>query len=821
MAGTTYQQLMDAVAQYYGSGSDEWLKIAQNGVTQESLPIIQQVPGVTVTLSKSGQYLGYDYNNPFCGAPDPVSSIDSNVQTGMYGAGSFNAQLPATVVTDQSTGIATMHSGSKLAATGATIATLADRANLALVGVSLGTKLGKFIDSALYNVSPSWWDEHYPTINPETWDDIATTQGGKDVIRSIFGLENDDTTMYLDERLLAYTYMMLLQNGAWDSGGKTITVDNPVVVKGKTYQVNTTPVYATPLFTAQQNSEQQPELHTATGNWEICFATVNSTEITWHFISKNPLTVTSTLNLPASSPQNLNITQTYFTDEQHPIYFVTAVRSYFRNFVDGSVVIPPQIHSSGADLTDIISIPAGSSEYQTKLALYHILLYQSTVTDNPSTPGISTNSEASTQITPSTLINPITGQPVTPNDDPADVLQALKTQYPTLFTDSIYQDIPQPDGSTKRITYLPTPYPDTTNPTKPITDDTTGIDPQTDPEVNPDTRTQDLIKQIIDNLTSDPTPPDTGDGSTPAPVIPAGSANALYAIYNPTQAELNSFGGWLWSSNFVDQLLKLFNDPMQAIIGLHKVFAAPSISGQSTIKVGYLDSGVSSNVVGNQYTTINCGSVRVREYFGNVFDYDPFTQIYIYLPFVGIEKLDTGDVMRGQVGVKYHVDVLTGACLAEISVTRDGSGGILYTFTGNCAVQYPISSGSYMGIIASMASIAGGVVGTVISGGALAPVAMGAVSGVLNAHTRVQHSGGFSGNAGAMGVKKPYLIITRPQTCLANEFPKFNGYPANKTTTLSTCTGFVKCESCHVENIPATEAELAEIEALLATGILI
>ena len=195
--------------------------------------------------------------------------------------------------------------------------------------------------------------------------------------------------------------------------------------------------------------------------------------------------------------------------------------------------------------------------------------------------------------------------------------------------------------------------------------------------------------------------------------------------------------------------------------------------------------------------------------------------MYIYLPFVGIEKLDTGDVMRGSVGVKYHVDVITGACLAEISVIRDGSGGILYTFTGNCAVQYPISAGSYMGIVASLASIAGGVVGTVASGGALAPVAMGAVSGVMNAHTRVQHSGGFSGNAGAMGVKIPYLIITRPQTCLADNFPAFDGYPANKTTSLSACSGFVKCETCHVENVPATDAELSEIEMLLKGGIII
>lgn len=819
MAGTTYQQLMDAVAQYYGSGSDEWMKIAQNGVTQESLPIIQQVPGVTVTLSKSGKYLGYDYNNPFSGAPDPVSAVDSNVQTGMYGAGSFNAQLPATTVTDQSTGLTTMHSGSKLAATGATIATLADRANLALVGVSLGTKLGKFIDSTLYNISPSWWDEHYPTINPETWDDMATTQGGKDVIRSIFGLQNDDTTMYLDERLLAYTYMLLLQSGAYSTGNYSGTNSD---YSSGVYTNFWYTYWNSPLNFSGGNMIRRTYYNdmlistvTYTSNAEYCTYILGTGYGRGpFFFSRRPFTGTVTTVYSSGDPETVTFSSSLMSSSD--THNKTGQDIYYYYFANADS--PSRVD------TTVSNTVSDSLYYFDQLQMLSDLWQFSiggTITGGAGLDGVTNNPEASTQVNPSALINPTTGQPVTANDDPADVLQALKTQYPTLFTGSIYQDVPQPDGSTKRITYLPTPYPDTTDPTKPITDDTTGIDPQTDPEVNPDTRTQDLIRQIIDNLTSDPTPPDTGDGSTPAPVIPTGSANALYAIYNPTQAELNSFGGWLWSSNFVDQLLKLFNDPMQAIIGLHKVFAAPSISGQSTIKVGYLDSGVSSNVVGNQYTTINCGSVRVREYFGNVFDYDPFTQIYIYLPFVGIEKLDTGDVMRGQVGVKYHVDVLTGACLAEISVTRDGSGGILYTFTGNCAVQYPISSGSYMGIIASMASIAGGVVGTVISGGALAPVAMGAVSGVLNAHTRVQHSGGFSGNAGAMGVKKPYLIITRPQTCLANEFPKFNGYPANKTTTLSTCTGFVKCESCHVENIPATEAELTEIEALLTTGILI
>lgn len=803
MAGTTYQELLDGVANYYGSGSDQWAQIARYGVTQQTIPIIEQVPGVTITTSNSGKYLGYDYSNPFASAPNPASAIDSNVQTGEYGAGSFNAQLPATAVTDQSTGTTTLQSGARTVSSGSTVATIADRTSLAVVGVALGTKLGKLIDAGLYSVNPEWWDANYPSINPQTWDDIATTQGGKNFIRSLFGLENDDATMYLDERMLAYTYMMLLANGAYSSNA-SIDVSN-IPTSKYNLQYTDISLYAYDgLSGVLTYGSYSGDTVTFSGNCKFVLYN-NGNGYSLVAVGTSPFTASKTF---ANHPES-NTTQnsTTVTCRDGTIYHVV--------YVNDSRVTSPNLTNMGYIMSEFYR----NTQLVFNAADVAYMVFNGE--QQSSLDGMTDNPNASEHITPSTLINPTTGQPVTPNDDPADVLQALRNQYPDLFNGSIYEDVPQSDGTTQRITYIPVPYPDTANPEQPISDATPGINPQTNPQINPNNRTPESLQQLTDTLTTEPTAPGTGGGDTPPAVIPSGSANALYSIYNPTQGELNSFGAWLWSSNFVDQLLKLFNDPMQAIIGLHKVFAPPVISGTDTIKVGYLDSGVSSNVVGNQYTTIDCGSVDVSEYFGNVFDYDPFTQIYIYLPFVGIEKLDTGDVMRGRVGVKYHVDVLTGACLAEISITRDASGGILYTFAGNCAVQYPISSGSYMGIVASLASIAGGVVGTIASGGALAPVAMGAVGGIMNAHTRVNHSGAFSGNAGAMGVKNPYLIITRPQTCVADNFPAFNGYPANKTTTLSACSGFVKVESCHVENIPATDAELSEIEMLLKGGIII
>lgn len=312
-----------------------------------------------------------------------------------------------------------------------------------------------------------------------------------------------------------------------------------------------------------------------------------------------------------------------------------------------------------------------------------------------------------------------------------------------------------------------------------------------------------------------------GTGTVGGLTKPAGEATALYTVYNPTRAQINQFGAWLWSSNFVDQILKLFSDPMQAIIGLHKVYCDPVNGGTENIKVGYLDSGVSSKTVASQYSTVNCGSVSVSEKFNSVFDYEPYTQIELYLPFIGIVPLSTADVMRSTITVTYIVDVFTGACLADVKVDRDSGGGTLYQYGGTASVEVPVSSGSYMGIVASLVGVAGGVAATVVSGGAAAPALIGSAGSVLNAHTSVKHSGGFSGNVGAMGHKKPYLIIRRPQPVGSDNYKTFQGNPSNDVVQLSSCSGFVQFKIEQMTGCSATEGELQEINNLLLSGVLI
>lgn len=401
----------------------------------------------------------------------------------------------------------------------------------------------------------------------------------------------------------------------------------------------------------------------------------------------------------------------------------------------------------------------------------------------------------------------------------------LKQQYPDMWDSAITRDVLQPDGTLKRFTYVPVPTPNSKDwmDTQPTGDGSQQS--QKDTVVNPDmdTSIKDTISSSSSNGPTTPNPPDTGGGNSPTVVPPVGKASSLWSIYNPTLEQVNQFGSWLWSSNFVEQLKKLFNDPMQAIIGLHKVYSPVQTSGQGTIKCGYLDSNVPSKLVSEQYVTVDCGSVDLQEYFGNVFDYPPYTEVSIYLPFIGIQRLDPSDVMRSTISVKYHIDVLSGACMAEVNVQRDAAGGTLYTFTGDAAVRYPVSSGSYMSMVSSIVSA---VAGTAMI--AVAPSTagiLGATAGVahsfFNARNNVQHSGSFTGNAGAMGSKIPYLIISRPQTAMADKFETLSGYPSNTFTPLSACKGFTQVKYCHVENLNATDSEKQEIEQLLKEGVIL
>lgn len=679
------------------------------------------------------------------------------------------------------------------------------------LGISLGKKVNQLAYDRGFNWL-SWAGVNIESLDPQKWDSITVDMSNtgfegalKRAFNAIFGITPNGSQMYLDAEAIGYLAKYMDEIGLFAGGVITGTYDNSQHPGHEISTVIPQPLQIMPgnvhIIAVTSNPALYKEWYYDNCDYIVGIKTGNRNRFIG--FSSNSSLVGYERSSASDPFTPYTVTQSHLTANDTPFYT--------------NSVAQPSSQYTWEYLTPVITNDFSTYRNYEEIGIGTIL-YDGDISQPSSIEGIDNQDGA--------VLPVFTGA-----ETPDDYLHQLEQQYPDMFDDAIEQDVAQPDGTITPHRYIPvgTPTATGTSDNTPTTDDSIAGQAQDNTVVDPATSPANLLSglvNILSNLftpTTNPpvTTPDTGTGDTPATVPPAGTANALYSIYNPSQSELNSFGAWLWSSSFVDQLLKLFNDPMQAIIGLHKVYAQPIISGVGTIKVGYLDSNVSSNLVGAQYVTIDCGSVSVGEYFGNVFDYSPYTNIYIYLPFIGIQHLNTGDVMRGTINVTYHVDVITGACLAEISVYRDGFGGVIYTFTGNCAVQYPISAGSYMGIVSSIASVAGGIIGTIATGGAMLPAVMGGLGGVMGAHTSVQHSGSFSGNPGAMGNKTPYLIITRAQSCLATAFPSFEGYPANYYTTVGGCSGLIKCVDCHVEFIPGTETEIAEIETLLKTGIIV
>jgi len=793
---TDYNAAIDAFTNFYNTDS----QAAWNIINQYNLQptdLYELLPSVDKYLNNNGSVTGYAYKQPLpTGAESIAGQINSNLQLPTQGNGTtFQGNIVGNGDFSGTGGSLNMSNGAKKTSDGSSIVSTFGRIGTAVAGLSIGTRLGTNILDSIYRGNPDYWDEKFPAINPQTWDSIAgTNELGKSVINAIFGIDktNNRTQMYIPEDAFAYFAYGMSQEGFFSTGE----------IKGQTGTISgVTPIH--PPFEFSQYPYASGATYPTNASNRI--GTINYTSPIYCY--RNPLDKYGYYYVRLYSKEPFKVRQDITESAVHS---------------QSSTIQGKPVYSSSIQFNrDSNSAPLSIVENSEVLDPYmgYDMLYTGTVEEYPSKEGVDKQDGAT--------------YPTTTNwTDPEATRQNIRTQYPDLYNNSIYNDVPQPDGTVQRIIYYPVNMTETSGATETEPTNTTVTYNNTYVD---DSSADDLLKTVLryfyqtesDTKSDTPNPPDTPNptdtGSGNTPVIPpiTGSAASLWAVYNPSQAELNSFGAWLWSSNFIDQILKLFNNPMQSIIGVHKIFATPPTSGSASIKVGYLDSGVSANVVSAQYVTIDCGSVNVREQFGNVFDYED-TQIRLYLPFIGIVQLDTNDVMRGSVKVVYHVDVITGACLAEVRVTRDASGGTLYQFSGDAAVRYPISSGSYMGVVSGVLGVVGGIASGIMSGGATLPMAAGAIAGGLSgAKTQVQHSGSFAGNAGAMGAKKPYLIIERPQTAVADGYGNYQGTGSNRVALISSMSGYFKMTDIHTDSITgAAESEIEAVRAALAGGVI-
>ncbi len=377
---------------------------------------------------------------------------------------------------------------------------------------------------------------------------------------------------------------------------------------------------------------------------------------------------------------------------------------------------------------------------------------------------------------------------------------------------------------------------------------------------------------------SDPIP------DSPLPTLSAANTG-FTRIYNPTLSQVQALARYLWTDPDVIQTIwnhikQFFENPMEAIIGFNLVPVPVPNGGTENFALMYIDTGVQMTVAANQFVDLDCGTLELKRYYGSALDQSPYTKVSCFLPYIGTVNLNTDEVMGTTLQVKYRVDIVSGSCVAKIFV----DGNCLYQYSGHCAITIPISSADFSSYVSAAISV-GKLAAAAMTAGAGAAMAAGVgevaqqtnqvvtttqttntmrnpvtgrqittgttttvqtrespsdqsstqasfsglspqnaantVGAIMSSKPHIEHSGSFSGNSGYLGIRRPFVIIERPNMCMPANYQALNGFPSMITMELGTCKGFTRVQQVQLTGLHATNPEQAEILELLKSGVIL
>ena len=258
----------------------------------------------------------------------------------------------------------------------------------------------------------------------------------------------------------------------------------------------------------------------------------------------------------------------------------------------------------------------------------------------------------------------------------------------------------------------------------------------------------------------------------------------------------------------------------------------------------------------SQIVDFDFGSIVIDEYFGSFLDYNPNTDISIYLPYIGFQNLSLADIMSSTIFLKYRIDLLSGQCIAYLKITKNDNlengsipiNSVLYQWVGNIKSEIPISSANYDRLRQTLSTImtinttalgagAAGLPSTDSKAGRNAPLTKEEATAGINIlgnfgdmfsdmivgnglSNPVPHGHAMTNENGLLGIQKAFVMIHRPIQSLQKIYDRDFGFPCNITTKLSELKGFVQVQRPHI-TINAIIEEINMIEQCLIGGVII
>lgn len=305
---------------------------------------------------------------------------------------------------------------------------------------------------------------------------------------------------------------------------------------------------------------------------------------------------------------------------------------------------------------------------------------------------------------------------------------------------------------------------------------------------------------------------DEGGLPTPPKIDPVGMpdtpniqiSGSGIRLTNPTKDEVKAFNNFLWSKDFFDNIIKIQQDPMQAVCGLYLTDCPLPLSDRQQIVCGNVDTGVSASAITQMFTTVDCGSITLDEEYASYLDYSPFKEAQLYLPHVGFVDIDNDILQNNTIHIEYHICLLDGQglCFVEIRQNRyPDFSEVFKTYPCNVYSQIPLSAyDTTAKTQAFVNTIMSSAMSLATKGGAASAIsAIGGGVDTALTKSHVQQSGRLSDMAGLMGMKSPALIIYSTPAYIPEGFKDNVGYKIGTWSEINTLRGFSVVHNPQIE----------------------
>ena len=338
--------------------------------------------------------------------------------------------------------------------------------------------------------------------------------------------------------------------------------------------------------------------------------------------------------------------------------------------------------------------------------------------------------------------------------------------------------------------------------------------------------------------------------------------NRLYEVSN---VELSALFSEVFNPDNVQDILngnKLFSSESLACVNSIMYFPLTSMSevcemgGTGNVWIGsWMSQNCQGTRINKNNKKINIGTFQMSPTYNDFRDFEPYTRVYVQLPFAGCHELTVSKYMGKAVKVEASIDITTGTILYLLY----GNNILLDMFSGTCGAERPFTardSAQYISNVVNAVTgasntmtstskgasdIANGMssaakagmsadaiaAGGVVAGGAL--IGVGAVNGIYKAYgiknaidnPPLISTGSLAGCSAYAANTKVCFIVAQKKTIVPSNLQTILGRPSNQGGSVGSFTGYLKCSSFSMANFTGTKAELDEIYNIMSQGIYI